>query len=134
MANKERLPHGTGGKAMKKHEEIKKGLECCIDAACMNARIPRECDEGVMEKDVKSYIRQLEAQNAELVNKMEQLQRERDALKNDLYMIVNDHVTPCFCCKIFDASTTVCEHEGDGGCFTWRGVPAKEEEHEVDPD
>lgn len=74
------------------------------------------------------YIRMLEALNEELVRKTELLERERDALTNDLYEIVNNHVTPCCCCMNFDPSTTVCEHEGDVDCFTWRGVPKQPEE------
>lgn len=86
-------------------------------------------------------IQMLQAGNASLMNMIDEecektarLERERDALTNDLYLIVNNHVTPCFCCKIFDPSTTVCEYEGDVDCFIWRGVPEKEEEHEADSD
>ena len=134
-------------------EEIKKGLECMANSDIECDVCPYRddsylfCSTGIV-KDAIACIQQLErdknwasenydliseenkrleAQNAELVRKTEQLKRERDALTNDLYSIVNEHVTPCFCCKTFDPSTTVCEHEGDVDCFTWRGVPEKEE-------
>ena len=115
-----------------------------------------------LNTDALAYIQRLEAQNAELVRKTDKLQssmgqvqkalrdngfqtleallqaysqvkRERDALENDLYSVVNDYVTPCFCCKIFDTSTTVCDYEGVD-CFIWRGVqeqPKQEGENDV---
>lgn len=142
---------------MKTPEEVKKGLECCIAAACMECPYyPRECDEGVMEKDAKSYIKQLEEQNAELVRKTEQLQssmdqvqealwdngfgsleellqaysqakRERDALLEDLA----DHCGSKTLCKKYEDGT--CPHGYDctlylSNCedYEWRGVPEQE--------
>lgn len=146
---------------MKTPEEIKKGLECCYSPVEPKLRCEACPYYGSivckmrLHTDALALIQRLEADNAkkdetiqmlqdgnaslmnmidEACEKTVRLERERDALTNDLYSIVNDHVTPCFCCKTFDPSTTVCEHEGDVDCFTWRGVPEKEEEHEADSD
>lgn len=120
------------GKMIKTPEEIKKDLAAWgtgvrIDIGCGEfvPPTPEYMLNGVRTADVcrdaLAYIQRLEQQNAELVRKTEQLERERDALENDLYSVVNDYVTPCFCCKIFEPSTTVCDHEGVD-CFIWRGV------------
>lgn len=45
-------------------------------------------------RDALALIQQLEAQNAELVRKTEQLERERDAAVNDLFLIAYNHDTP----------------------------------------
>ena len=147
---------------MKTPEEIKKGLELCVNVNSYNYlcdECPYEKEEewceSMMAADALALIQRLEADNAKkdetiqmlqagnasLMNMIDEecektarLERERDALTNDLYSIVNNHVTPCFCCKIFDPSTTVCECEGDVDCFIWRGVSEKEEEHEADSD
>lgn len=116
---------------MKTPEEIKKGLGRPVTVHYHNDPEPRLTPrvKVVLEQlhdAALAYILQLEQQNAELVRKTEQLERERDALENDLYSVVNDYVTPCFCCKIFDPSTTVCDHEGVD-CFIWRGVQEQPE-------
>ena len=72
---------------MKTPEEIKKWLkqdcgECDEENFCPYMGIAG-CI-GILHKDALAYIRQLEAQNAELVRKSEQLERERDAAVNDL--------------------------------------------------
>jgi hypothetical protein len=74
--------------------------------------------------------RQLEAQNAELLEKVEQLQAERDAAVADLA-----HVKDCDTCKYDNACLTgkkdcfVC-HEKSCPCLTckyeWRGVQKEE--------
>ena len=121
----------------------KDALDLIQQLEIRNGAMEKALDEAFVLNDKQaSIIRSLNSNNSqvrkalqdngfgsleELLQAYSQVKRERDALKNDLYMIVNDHVTPCFCCKIFDTSTTVCEYEGDVDCFTWRGVPEKEE-------
>lgn len=59
---------------MKTPEEIKKGIECCISTdACFKCPYSGEemCSTN-KNKNALAYIQQLEAQNAELVKKMEQ--------------------------------------------------------------
>ena len=73
---------------MKTPDEIKKGLEWCTnDAFQCSCNCPyfNPLSNGVdcaskLHSDALSLIQQLEAQNAELLEKMQQLQRERDAL------------------------------------------------------
>lgn len=132
------------GEMSKSPEEIKKdlaawGVGVRIDIGCGEFVPP--CPEymfnGVRSSDVcrdaLAMIQQLEAQNDELVMKTEQLQRERDALLEDLA----DHCGSKTLCKKYKDGT--CPHGYDctlylSNCedYEWRGVPEKEEEHEVD--
>lgn len=74
---------------MKTPEEIKKGLETCIGKCTGNKpHCPyHSCGDGCMDsmnRDALAYIQQLEAQNAELLGKIKQLEQERDAAIHDL--------------------------------------------------
>lgn len=66
---------------MKTPDEIKKGLECCHDAVkCEQCPYQPECDlpfGDIVEADALAYIQQLEAENAELVQKVNQLEQEQ---------------------------------------------------------
>lgn len=131
-------------------EEIKKGLSEpeLFCSHCQHSGEPHGCNRqnGTCQAfdnadNALDYIQQLEANDSQvkkalrdngfqtleaLLQAYSQVKRERDALENDLYSVVNDYVTPCFCCKIFDSSTTVCDHEGVD-CFIWRGVQEQPE-------
>lgn len=70
---------------MKTPEEIKKGLMC--GSVFCNIACPYWNDDSCtikVSKDALAYIQQLESQNAELLEKIKQLERERDAAVNDL--------------------------------------------------
>lgn len=88
-----------GAKGMKKHEETKIGLECAENAHCL--------------------IQQLEAENAELLEKIKQLERERDALFEALR--TNRHI--CNSCKHKPGHGYGCTSvaKADGSCWEWRG-------------
>ena len=74
---------------MKTPEEIKKGLGECTRlggcAACpyFDRGIAARCTP-VLAADALALIRQLEGQNAEQAARLEQVTRERDALKADI--------------------------------------------------
>lgn len=78
-------------------------------------------NEGI--EAIREYIQKLEAQNAELLQKVEQLQAERDAAADALTKIVQNH-DESFCeyCDNWDRylcppfCRTYCER------FKWRGV------------
>ena len=108
---------------MKTPDEVKKGLETCStkDAKCQDCPYYDEkCTYGITS-DSLAYIQQIEAQNAELFEKIEQLERERDAAVNDLATIHkcapckhrsgNDYISNnCFGCVNF------CNFEWRGPC------------------
>ena len=83
---------------MKKPDEIKKGLECCECSSCPW----HSQDKGCLWDDyfALDYIKQLEADKAELLQKIKQLERERDAAVRDLTLY------PCFSCN--NQSRTLC--------------------------
>lgn len=95
-------------------DEIKKGLECyakkefCAGRSCAYYNALCDCDS--LLSDAFSYIQQLEAQNAELLEKIKQLERERDAAIHDLkktrecttceYVKKSPSELPCVSCGI----------------------------------
>ena len=142
---------------MKKPEEIKKGLELCVNAYSIDYPCD-ECpyveeDEGCknMMEDALSLIQQLvqiaihwqssmdQVQKAlqdngfltleELMQAYSQVKAERDAAVK--YLRAGHR---CFVCKMFFHNGGRCS--GGRYCvpmnFEWRGVQEKEEEHEVD--
>lgn len=108
---------------MKTPEEIKKWLkqdcgECDEENFCPYMGIAG-CI-GILHKDALAYIRQLEAQNAELVRKSEQLERERDAAIHDI-----NEARDCKTCKHINVhpSEQPCRSCGLlGKGFEWRGL------------
>lgn len=128
---------------MRNPDEIKKGLEMCTHGAdcghCPYTLL--ECSHNQMEKDAVSYIRQLEASNAELLTKVKQLEanvkyhkdgfdtllaecekleRERDAAVDYLAIAAE-----CKACKHFShaASEEPCRSCGVGRSnWEWCGV------------
>lgn len=124
---------GEGGKSMakmrKKPEEIKKGLGCAVysEVGCYLMKCPYRygpCapDSGAeLKKDALSLIQQLEAENAELLEKIKQLERELDAAKRDMQLLVSEHYGPCEIC--YEAYCEDCDRNNSG--FEWRG-PCRE--------
>lgn len=122
---------------MKTPEETKKGLSEpeLFCSHCQHHGEPHGCNRpnGSCQAfdnadDALDYIQRLEAQNAELVKKIERLQRERDAAVTDI------HKT-CSTCKHYyynrqDDDAADCPWLD--GCkikdhWEWRGVPEKED-------
>lgn len=113
---------------MKTPDEIKKALECCFydSEQCGECPYyPVSCDRELV-RDAREYIQQLEAQNAELLKKVEQLQAERDAAVDDLQMGVC-----CGTCAYDDTDVNeqpcaTCARATTFGNWEWRGVPKEE--------
>ena len=108
---------------MKTPEEIKKGLECCIGGSCEPYCPYKETVDCVqqMAEDALSLIKQLEAQNAELLEKIKQLELERDAL----FELLRTNRNNCNSCKHKPehkryGCTSVAKL--DGSCWEWRGL------------
>lgn len=126
---------------MKTPDEIKQALETCsTKKPCPSCPMWDECKEAASLKplwdNALAYIQQLEADNAELLTKVEQLEakchqleRERDAAVADLA-----ETKDCITCK-HSANCKIggfdCYHCNDKDCpcltcqYEWRG--AKEE-------
>lgn len=67
---------------MKTPDEIKKGMQCAVDKKCYWKECPYYNSEehtciNEVQLDALAYIKQLEAQNAELVQKVNQLEQEQ---------------------------------------------------------
>lgn len=111
---------------MKRPDEIKKGMECAVDKKCIGKECPYFNEEysciSTAQVDALALIRQLEAENAELLEKVKQLERERDAAVNDLSAGYR-----CGSCKRYFGNGDECP--GGRFCilggFEWRG-PCKE--------
>lgn len=113
-------------------DDIKKGLACCLgdchDYHCEEC--PYDCEtEGMdLANDTLALIQQLEAQNAELLEKVKQLEPERDAAVFDIKKFGRSLSRCSICSKSEDEER--CSH-GLGFCFEWRGLC---EENGGDPD
>ena len=107
---------------MRKPEEIKKGLECCMVEECFGEKenCPYTADPalcvGVMCEDALAYIRQLEA--------------ERDAAVACLKKAANEK-GECFGCKWYNGKNCtnpdykmLCSSHDDK--WEWRGVTKEE--------
>lgn len=63
-----------------------------------------------------------------LMEQLELVKRERDALKHDFLSLACEGFSSCYFCKHYAPSMTVCKHteeigaEDIGDCFDWRGV------------
>lgn len=126
---------------MKKPEEIKKGLERCMDdRSCTGEpKCPyndiEECVDALLS-DALALIQQMEAKDVEQAQRIADLElelaeakRERDALYSDL----STRADACDVCKHGPLYKNDCEEEfGDCGCaFEWRGVcPQNTEEQD----
>ena len=127
--------------------EIKTGLECCIsDTYGCNEKCPyfTSLSNGVdcavkMHADALALIQQLEAANDELLTKVEQLERERDALVDIIKYestFYNPISLPCRCCKNNDGDYTkdkcrFCGMTEAYGNFEWCGVKEEERGQEI---
>lgn len=116
---------------METPEKVKKGLECCAnDAYCCDEECPyfNPSSNGVdcaskMHTDSLTYTKQLEVQNAELLQKVQQLERERDAAVKDLQAISVLTFTACLACKHSRGNGKNCPRSVETvRCFEWRGV------------
>lgn len=118
-------------------DEIKKGLEEELPVHYHIDGEPRLTPRQYMElqwlhKDTLALVQQLEAQNAELLKKIEQLQAERDAAVADVKSLcATNYFSGNYC--------AYCKHnEPDGQChhpcapytkdwgWEWRGVQKEE--------
>ena len=111
-------------------DEIKQGRLCCSPESCNGDRCPyreyapryeggRHTCRMLLWCDTSDYIQQLEAQNAELLTKVEQLQAERDAAVRDCGCF------PCQTCEERENGDLcpMCEINGGFRKFhQWRGV------------
>ena len=152
---------------MRESDEIKKGLECLGNHPyCAGERVMRcnECsirtrytDRFQVMRDALAYIQQLEGQNAEQAARLEQVTRERDAVRDSASSLAKIIETAykqrdalmeelrgrCYVCThakqhdLFPNFTT-CEHMSDCIAFLgngkkwcehweWRGVPQEAE-------
>ena len=126
---------------MKTPEEIKKGLECCLNAGeldfvcgeCPYDEAGSECDG--LYRDALAYIQQLEEkykhamENAKILSDaVTKLERERDFL---LKYFTDSHWAACDICKHEPETHDIndCAHIRKVGlpCFEWRGLP--EDDH-----
>lgn len=124
---------------MKTPDEIKKGLEHCINGtSCRGCPYCEECaiasDCNPMHKDLQEYVQQLEEfadkKIVELFRNAEQLEAERDAAVKDMIIAAVD---ACDVCKhndliIDEAPCQSCTHifKGRESKFAWRGVQKEE--------
>ena len=118
-------------------DEIKKGLECCMDYQnCTEGEDPQcpyydaqRCMEALLA-DALALIQQLEKDNDQLRNYIRLLQAERDAAVDGLKKAANEK-GECFECKWYngkncthqDYKTICCSHDDK---WEWRGVQKEE--------
>ena len=129
---------------MKSPDEIKKGLECCMDYQnCTEGEDPQcpyydaqRCMEALLA-DALAFIQQLQAENAEKDARIKQLEAERDAAVEDMKQAA---IYLCCACKKYHpavrgVSHHYCEVIGERddftgaiscGMFEWRGVQKEE--------
>lgn len=113
-------------------EEIKKGLKCAVDKKCVGKECLYFNEEyaciRMAQIDALALIQQLEAQNSELLEKVKQLERERDAAIHDVA-----YAKRCRLCKhgqrgFIPRDCFSCAGKSN---FEWRG-PCKENGGMVD--
>jgi hypothetical protein len=109
---------------MKKHDDIKKGLEyLSIKDTVKKLDMWKEgiaydyVEDAAL--DALSLIQHLEAHNTELLEKTKQLERERDAAVFDIKKFGRSLSRCSICSKSEDEER--CSH-GLGFCFEWRGL------------
>ena len=103
-------------------DEIKKGLEYCVQLACPLEECPYyDAESCAQDKtyDALAYIQQLETERHQLLTKCERLERERDAAVADLSEVVTMLV-------LYGRDCNYCKHRKNRVCdnchFEWRGV------------
>lgn len=114
---------------MKTPDEIKRGLEFCGADEChgdQHTSCPYNGDVFCIMHtcaDALAYIQQIEAQNAELFGKIEQLQAERDAAVETIYEMakcITEDV--CEWCDGVECERLCMHHAILRPGFKWRGV------------
>ena len=117
---------------MKTPEEIKRGMECGNCDGCPYARWDEKTGQFAdhhcefVETDALAYIQQLERDNAQKDERIRKLEREKEALLQDMRGL-------CAYCKHSDKSILeepclYCSF-GNHDRWEWRGV--EEEKHET---
>jgi hypothetical protein len=119
---------------MKTPDEIKKGMECCMDyRSCTDYREAKcpyndigECADALLA-DALALIQQLEAKDTKQYHRIAELEKELAAVKQERDAAVADlsfGVIKCDVCKHGRFFGNECIGLfGDGGCsFEWRGV------------
>ena len=119
---------------MKTPDEIKKGLECCVldDYPCgKGCPYKKQCltqhRYEEIDYDALAYIKQLEAHNAELIEKVEKLKTERDAAVETIYEMskcITEDV--CEWCDGVECERLCMQHTILRPGFKWRGVQKEE--------
>ena len=94
---------------MKTSEEIKKALSCCAKSVCASCPY-KDCDtydecSGALAADALVHIQQIE--------------RERDALRYDMQLLALTNM--CEICKYNKHDEDECQRTADK-CFAWRGL------------
>ena len=125
-----------------------KGLECCtnLSRSCVECpykmiRYPK-CREELMQ-DSRDFVRRLKdavdqfemvapspgavedmaRENTELLQKIKQLELERDAAISDMGTLAEHRLNPCDVCKHLEPCDKPCERALKmDECFEWRGV------------
>lgn len=113
---------------MKSPDDVKKGLEHCINGtSCRGCPYCEECaiasDCNPMHKDLQEYIKQLQDETAEQAERIKQLETERDAAVNFLRSM------GCDTCMYddYDGSEPPCINcTAKRDYWMWRGVQKEE--------
>lgn len=117
---------------MKTPEEIKKGLECCVNGerkACPYPSLRVDCSD-ILLFDARECIQWLEEkyaramENAKILSDtVTRLERELDAAVEMMRGASNC----CIFCKHFDMNHYVCKSKAknDASCWEWRGLCAE---------
>lgn len=130
---------------MRKPEEIKKGLECCILETDDTSTVDycRACPYQptglcfrTLLKDVTAYINQFENHFREVAKKVQQLERERDAAVRDVKELgdckgckhddrCHEVFIHCEDCIDLECPCRTCEQSTRNN-WQWRGVEANQ--------
>lgn len=110
-------------------EEIKLGLECDGTGDCTNTICPYFPEKDCLHSrhfDTIAYIQQLENHIGELTEMVQQLERERDALMEDIKLAVRG--LRCFTCFYDGNKSHMCDDcDVHTYCdWKWRGIQEAE--------
>lgn len=104
---------------MKTLEEIKKGLECCMDyQSCTDCGEPK-CPYNDMKECVDALLADASVLIQQLETELAAVRQEKNAAKKDLYSC-----QPCFACSHFRHNGGACR--GANECFEKMGECAVE--------
>ena len=100
---------------MKTPEEIKKGLECCLNMS--------GCTECPYRSDFENESCDIEGLDSDTIDFIQQLEAERDTLMADLTTVC-ETVNTCLVCDHYrtDWVKPGCELNGLHCAWKWRGV------------